>query len=310
MRGPSARPRILLTGADGQLGWELARTFAAKGDIFSFDRTGLDLSSPDSIRARCREVNPTLILNAGAYTAVDKAESEPELAMRINGVAPGILAEEANRLGATFIHYSTDYVFDGMARQPYREDDATAPQNVYGRTKLAGEQAASSMARRYAVFRTSWLYSNRRHNFLLTMLRLAGERDELRVVVDQIGSPTWVRSVSETTCQCVFSGAGDGSLCIESGIYHLTAGGHTSWHGFATAILEAMPGELRRASCVVPIQSSELATAARRPSYSVLALDKLEAALSVTIPAWQEQLAACMDERKKPNSSAGAVSGA
>lgn len=176
MAAATDKPRILITGGDGQLGWELARSFAPMGEVFAFDRAGLDLSSPDAIRARCREVRPSLILNAGAYTAVDKAEGEPELAMRINGDAPGILAEEANRLGAPLIHYSTDYVFDGNATTPYREDDATAPQSVYGRTKLAGEVAVASTAKAYLVIRTSWLYGNRRQNFFNHVATGAGTR--------------------------------------------------------------------------------------------------------------------------------------
>lgn len=307
MTGPIDRPNILITGGDGQLGWELKQAFASSGEVFSFDRAGLDLSSPDAIRARCRDIKPSLILNAGAYTAVDKAESEPDLAMRINGDAPGILAEEANRLGATLVHYSTDYVFDGAAREPYREDDATAPQNVYGRTKLAGEQAVSGMAKRYAIFRTSWLYGNRRQNFMLTMLRLAKERDELRVVADQTGSPTWVHTVAGMTARSLRD-AQRLELKIDNGIYHLTASGQTSWHGFAEAILAATADEPHRASRVVATSSSELRTAAKRPSFSVLRLDKLQAALGLEISDWRSQLKACMQERKRLNSSAGAPS--
>ncbi|MEP7154178.1 MAG: dTDP-4-dehydrorhamnose reductase [Betaproteobacteria bacterium] len=297
-------PRILITGADGQLGWELQRSFASEGEIFAFDRSAMDLSSPDAIRSRCREIRPTLILNAGAYTAVDKAESEPDMAMRINGEAPGILAEEANKLNAVLVHYSTDYVFDGTAGSPYRETDTTAPQNVYGRTKLAGEQAVSTMAKRFATFRTSWLYGNRRHNFMLTMLRLAREREELRVVADQTGSPTWVRAVAEATRECVQSGA----LRIEPGIYHLTANGQTTWHGFATAILDGTAGEPRLAQRVVAINSGELAMPAKRPSYSVLSLSKLELALGHEMTDWQEQLRRCIAERKSIDSSTGAAS--
>ena len=301
------RPRILITGGDGQLGWELAQAFSSRGEIFSVDRASLDLSSPDAIRARCREIKPSLILNAAAYTAVDKAESEPDLAMRINGDAPGILAEEANRLEATLVHYSTDYVFDGAARESYREDDPTAPQNVYGRTKLVGEQAIRATAKRYAIFRTSWLYGNRRQNFMLTMLRLARERDELRVVADQTGSPTWARIVAEMTARSLRE-AGNPELNIDNGVYHLTASGQTSWHGFAEAILAATADEPRRASRVIAITTGELQTAAKRPSFSVLRLDKLQAALGLNISDWQTQLTACMQERKRVNSSTGAAS--
>ena len=297
------KPRILITGGDGQLGWELARAFATMGKVFAFDHAGLDLSDPDAIRARCREVRPSLLLNAGAYTAVDKAESEAELAMRINGEAPGILAEEANRLGAPLIHYSTDYVFDGNAKQPYREDDAAEPKSVYGCTKLAGEQAVTATANEYLVLRTSWLYSNRRHNFLLTMLRLAKEREELRVVADQIGSPTWVRSVSEATACFVNASTSRLKISIPSGIYHLAAAGQTSWHGFATAILDGTAKETRRATRVVAIATADYPTPAKRPAYSVLSLTKLKEASGMVPVDWREQLAGCLAERNSQTSN-------
>ena len=291
------RPRILITGAEGQLGWELARAFAPMGKVFAFDRAGLDLLDPDAIRARCREVRPSLLLNAGAYTAVDKAESEAELATRINAEAPGILAEEANRLGAPLIHYSTDYVFDGNATVPYQEGDATAPQSVYGRTKLAGEQAVTAVAKQYLIFRTSWLYGNRRQNFMLTMLRLGRERDELRVVADQIGSPTWVRPVSDATAGCVTTTSSAARINIPSGIYHLAAAGQTSWHGFASAILDGTAAEPRRAVRVVAITTAEYPTPAKRPAYSVLSTSKLQEASGITPVEWREQLAGCLAER-------------
>ncbi len=295
----SARPRILITGADGQLGWELQRTFAPLGEIVALDRNGLDLTSADAIRERCREIAPALILNAAAYTAVDKAESEQEVAMSINGIAPGILAEEANRFDVPLIHYSTDYVFDGKATQPYRESDATAPQSVYGRTKLAGEVAVAATAKRHLILRTSWLYGNRRQNFFLTMLRLAKERDELRVVADQIGSPTWVHSVSRHSSRCVSIEGNRLELTIPPGIYHLTAAGSTSWHGFASAILASVPVEERRATRVVPLTTAEYPTPARRPAFSVLSVEKIEHALTVTIDGWQQQLAQCFAERNQ-----------
>lgn len=298
MSGTSDRPRILITGGAGQLGFELARAFAPMGEVHALDRAGLDLSDPDAIRARCRDLKPSLLLNAGAYTAVDKAESEAELAMRINGDAAGILAEEANRLGAPLIHYSTDYVFDGNANAPYREDDATAPQSVYGHTKLAGEQAVTAVARDYLVLRTSWLYGNRRQNFLLTMLRLAKEREELRVVADQVGAPTWVRPVSDATLGCVTSNSSGTHVNIPSGIYHLTASGQTSWHGFASALLAGTADERPRTTRVVAIATADYPTPARRPAYSVLSLSKLERATGNAQVDWREQLAGCLAERK------------
>ncbi len=285
--------RILVTGGDGQLGWELARVFADAGTVWVPERKALDLSDLDGLRRYCREVAPTLILNAGAYTAVDRAENESDIATLVNRDAPAALADEANRLGALLVHYSTDYVFDGMADRPYSEDDPTTPQSAYGRSKLAGEQAVAGLARRHLIFRTSWLYGNRRQNFYLTMLRLAREREELRVVSDQVGSPTWVHQVAAVTRRAIVGG----DAAIEAGIYHLSAGGATSWHGFATAIMDAVPDAVRRALRVVPIATTDYPTPARRPAYSVLSNAKIEGALGINVPDWQTQLAACAAER-------------
>lgn len=297
----TARPRILITGGDGQLGWELAKSFASFGEVVSCVRAELDLSDADALRARCRAVRPALILNAAAYTAVDRAESEPELAMAVNGAAPGILAEEANRLGIPLVHFSTDYVFDGHGSRPWREDDPTGPQNVYGTTKLAGERAVAAAGRQYLILRTSWLYGNRRQNFLQTMLRLARERDELRVVADQIGSPTWVRPVAAITASCIAADAGRLDLAIAPGIYHLAANGSTSWCGFAEAILDGCQDSSRRARRVVPITTQDFPTPAKRPAYSVLSVEKIEAALGTNVPDWRAQLAGCLAERTTAN---------
>jgi dTDP-4-dehydrorhamnose reductase len=299
MRASQPQPRILVTGGDGQLGWELAKTLAPVGEVVAVTRAEMDLSDPDAIRSRCRDVKPAVIFNAAAYTAVDKAESEASLAMAINGIAPGILAEEANRLDVPLVHYSTDYVFDGTARRPYVETDPAAPQCVYGKTKLAGEAAVIATARRYLVLRTSWLYGNRRQNFLNTMLRLAREREELRVVADQIGAPTWVQAVAKTSVQCIDrkTGGEAAALAIESGIYHLAANGSTSWCEFAQAILDGCKDPARRARRVVPITTADFPTAARRPAYSVLAVAKIEHALQVSIADWRAQLHACLAER-------------
>ena len=287
--------RILITGKNGQLGWVLARAFAQVGEVFAFDRNELDLADAGAIRRCCDRVKPTLILNAGAYTAVDRAETEPELAMQINAAAPRIFAEEANRHGAAIIHYSTDYVFSGAATEPYREDDATSPQSVYGQTKLAGEEAVCDVADRFLVFRTSWVYAARRQNFLLTMLRLAREREELRVVADQIGSPTWVQTLADFTRAAVDDA---GSLAIADGIYHVSANGRTSWHGFAAAILNAIPEPNRTAKKVVPIATADFPTAAKRPAFSVLSNNKIESATKRRVPDWQDQLAGCAAEMK------------
>ena len=286
-------PRILITGKNGQLGWELAQAFAAVGEVFAVDREALNLADADAIRRCCDEIKPSLILNAGAYTAVDRAEQEPEVAMLVNGIAPRVLAEEANRLGATLIHYSTDYVFSGDATTPYAEEDETSPQNVYGKTKLAGEQAACEVADRCLVFRTSWVYAARRQNFLLTMLRLGREREELRVVADQIGSPTWVKTLADYARAVVDD---DGLLTITDGIYHLSANGRTSWHGFAGAIFAAIADPQRIAKKVVPISTKDYPTPAKRPAFSVLSNNKIESAMKRRVPDWQEQLAGCVAE--------------
>jgi dTDP-4-dehydrorhamnose reductase len=293
-----SKPLILITGKNGQLGYELAGLFTGVHDVqvVALDRTQLDLTKLDQIRAKVRELQPTLIINAAAYTAVDQAESDAAVAMQVNGIAPALLAEEANGCGAALIHYSTDYVFAGDGTKPYRESDAVQPQNVYGRTKLAGELAIASIAKRYLILRTAWLYSNRRHNFLLTMLRLARERSELKVVNDQLGSPTWVRDVAVATQKMVQVNAAEISLTIPSGVYHVTATGVTSWHGFADAIICGTTDPARKIKQVDAISSAQYNAPAKRPAYSVLSHEKLEAAGIVT-RNWQAQLADCIAER-------------
>jgi dTDP-4-dehydrorhamnose reductase len=293
-----SKPLILITGKNGQLGYELAGLFTGVHDVqvVALDRTQLDLTKLDQIRAKVRELQPTLIINAAAYTAVDQAESDAAVAMQVNGIAPALLAEEANGCGAALIHYSTDYVFAGDGTKPYRESDAVQPQNVYGRTKLAGELAIASIAKRYLILRTAWLYSNRRHNFLLTMLRLARERSELKVVNDQLGSPTWVRDVAVATQQMVQVNAAEISVTIPNGVYHVTATGVTSWHGFADAIICGTTDPARKIKQVDVISSAQYNAPAKRPAYSVLSHEKLEAAGIVT-RNWQAQLADCIAER-------------
>jgi dTDP-4-dehydrorhamnose reductase len=276
--------RLLLTGRHGQVGWELEPHLARAGELIAFDRQGLDLSDPGSIRARVREAQPDVIVNAAAYTAVDRAESEPELASAINGVAPGVLAEEAKRIDALLIHYSTDYVFDGAKAGPYTEEDAPNPLSVYGRTKLEGERAIQASGCRHLILRTSWVYASRGHNFLLTMLRLGAERPELRVVDDQHGAPTWARDIADATVKLL--------AAPPTGLFHLTAAGETTWHGFATEIF-------RRAALtplVKPIHAAAYPTAARRPANSVLDTAKLRHATGIAIPPWADRLAACLAE--------------
>jgi dTDP-4-dehydrorhamnose reductase len=290
--------KILITGKNGQLGYELANKFSAAHDIISLDRHELDLAQPDQIVKTVRSIKPDLILNAAAYTAVDLAEKEADLAVAINGIAPGVLAEEANRLDVPIVHYSTDYVFDGSATRPYVETDLVAPLGIYGKSKLAGEIAVASIARRHLVMRVSWLYGNRRQNFMLTMLRLMRERENLSVVDDQIGSPTWVRLVADTTQRALNFEADEAEITIADGLYHIAAGGVTSWHGFASAILASTQDPARRVENIRAISTREYPTPAKRPAYSVLNCAKIEEALKIKMPSWDSQLLACITEQQ------------
>ena len=306
--------RILITGRNGQIGWELERTLAPLGETFAFDRAQLDLQNFDALRSTVRTVGPQVIVNAAAYTAVDKAESERELAHRINGEAPGVLAEEAKRLGALLVHYSTDYVFDGTKPDPYTEEDQPNPINEYGHSKLKGEQAVRSSGARHLIFRTSWIYAARGKNFLLTMLRLARERSELRVVDDQYGSPTWARMVAEATAAMLarqasnLRGVGPHDD-QETGLFHLCASGQTSWHGFAEAILRES-GYRRQgpAPSLTSIKTSEYPTAARRPPSSVLCCEKVERTFGVRLPTWQRMLAYCLADARESSVDKNALS--
>jgi dTDP-4-dehydrorhamnose reductase len=288
--------RILLTGRNGQVGWELQRALLPLGEVVALDRGGMDLSSPDSIRTAIRGAKPEIIVNAAAYTMVDKAESERDLAMRINGVAPGIMAEEAKRNGALLVHYSTDYVFDGTKPGPYLEDDAPNPVSSYGRSKLAGEEAIRATRVPHLILRTSWVYAARGNNFVRTMLRLARERSELRIVDDQSGAPTWARFLAEATAQVL--GANGGTARDNSGLYHLTSAGAVSWFGLAEAIFaearRRLPGF--KSPTLVPIPTSAYPLPARRPLNSRLDTAKLTAAFGVKPPGWQAMLEQCMKE--------------
>ena len=283
------RPKILLTGATGQIGYELARLLPRHGDLTALDRPGLDFADVEAIRSTVRALQPGLIVNAAAYTAVDDAEREPSLAETVNARAPGVLAEEAKRLGALLIHFSTDYVFDGAAAAPYDESAPTSPLNVYGRSKLHGEQAIAATGAAAIVLRTSWVYASRGRNFLLTIRRLAAERDELRVVADQFGVPNWSRAIAEATVRLL--GRGVRELASRAGLYHLSGHGQASWFEFARAIV----GEVARPK-VTPIATAEYPTAAARPAYSVLATAKFEQAFGFGLPEWREMLRACLAE--------------
>lgn len=306
----AAKPmKILVTGVLGQVGHELLRTLAPLGEIVGVDLAEMDLTSPDAIRRTMRSVAPALVVNPAAYTAVDRAESEPELAMQVNGVAPGVIAEEARRLDARLVHFSTDYVFDGTKAGAYLEDDTPAPASVYGRTKLAGEQAVAASGCRYLILRTSWVYGLRGGNFLRTMFRLAGERDELRVIDDQHGAPTTSRALAEA-CALITarwladasSGAAHGALL--EGTYHTTCAGSTTWCGFARAIVDRLEPIARALGEPVParrpnvsaIGTSDYPTPARRPANSVLDNGKLARTFGVALPNWEAALDALLAE--------------
>lgn len=309
------KPKILLTGKTGQVGRELAPLLGRMGELTALDRPHLDLAQPEEIRRAIRGVLPDLIVNAAAYTAVDRAESDEAAARAVNADAPSVMAEEAKRLGALLVHYSTDYVFDGTKRTPYEEDDPPHPVNVYGRTKLEGEQAIQRIGPAYLIFRTAWVYAREGRNFLLTVLRLATEKEELRIVRDQTGAPTLSGEIAAATAtvlsQICASVNGGRPWSGTAGIYHMTAGGETNWHSFAKLILELASGRPPdgdwfsaatgnrplMAQRIVPIGTGEFPTPARRPSYSVLANRKLNDAFGVRLPHWEMQLRAVFSER-------------
>jgi dTDP-4-dehydrorhamnose reductase len=288
-------PRILLIGKVGQVGWELRRTLAPMAHVTCVDFPEIDLTSGDSIRRWVRDTQPGIVINAAAYTAVDKAESEPDKAMLINGVAPGILAEEAKEAGALMVHYSTDYVFDGAKTQPYVETDPPNPLGAYGRSKLAGDEAVRAVGGEHLIFRLCWVYGARGQNFMLTMMRLARERDKLRVVADQVGCPTWSRMVAETTALALKQALAAPDRSALTGTYHLASSGVTSWQGFAQAIVSLMPAEERKCSVVEAISTPEYPTPAKRPPYSVLACDKLHRVFGLRLPGWEEGLRQVME---------------
>ncbi len=284
---------VLLLGCGGQVGWELQRALAPLGAVTAcdFDSPGdlkADFSQPESLRALLARVQPGLIVNAAAHTAVDKAESEPDLARAINATAPGVLAEEAARSGALLVHYSTDYVFDGSGSAPRSEDAPTGPLSVYGRTKLEGEERIRASGCRHLIFRTSWVYAARGGNFAKTMLRLAAEREALNVIDDQIGAPTGAELLADVTAHAALRTLAQPLL---AGTYHCAAGGQTSWHGYAQFVIEharAAGVALKVApEAVKPIPTSAYPTPAARPLNSRLATHKLQQAFGLTLPDWQ-----------------------
>jgi len=280
-------PTVLVTGARGQLGYELAQLLPAHGEVVALDRSRLDLADPDAIRSTVRTLRPRIIVNAAAYTAVDRAEEERELAFAINARAPEILAEETRQLGAVLVQYSTDYVFDGRASTPYAEDAPTAPLNVYGKSKLAGEQAIAASGCASLTLRTSWIYGLHGRNFLLTIRRLAAERDELTVVADQFGVPNWARAIAEVTARLIE--LGPSYLAEHGGLYHLSGSGVASWFEFARAIL----GSAERPR-LTAITTAQYPTPARRPAYAVLASAKFGQTFGFGLPDWRVMLRDCL----------------
>jgi len=294
--------RILLTGPGGQVGWECRRSLQAMGRVNSVGRVECDLAKPDSIRALVRQAAPDLIVNAAAYTAVDRAEAEPDLAQAVNATAPAVLAEEAKRLGASLIHLSTDYVFDGSKPGPYVESDPCNPLSVYGRTKLLGEQAILSCGAAALILRTSWVYAMRGQNFPSTIVRLAREREELRIVDDQWGAPTWARAIAEAIAVIIARAGRDraaiaASFAERGGVFHMTAGGRTNWHQFAAHVLQRVADPQRRLRSTVPIPTRDYPTPARRPMNSVLDCTRLARLWGVALPPWELALDLALDGR-------------
>jgi dTDP-4-dehydrorhamnose reductase len=293
--------KILLFGKGGQVGWELQRSLAPLGELVAPDRASRDLcgdlADARGLAQAVADVRPDVIVNAAAYTAVDRAEAEPELARAINSVAPGVLARAAGQVGALMIHYSTDYVFDGGGTRPWREDDPTAPLNVYGRTKLEGERQVAAQAPRHLVLRTSWIYGARGSNFAKTMLRLAAERPRLEVVDDQFGAPTGADLVADVTAHALRAVLAQPQL---GGLYHLAAAGETSWHGYARFVLEQASGAgvplQASPTSIEAVTSARYPAAARRPRNSRLDTTRLQAAFGVVMPPWQVGVARMLEE--------------
>lgn len=294
-------PRILLLGKSGQLGWALQRTLSIHGEIVAPAKTACDLTSSEQLRSTVRDARPAVVINAAAYTSVDRAESEPDLVRRINAVAPEILAEEADRAGALMVHYSTDYVFDGEKPSAYREEDGVNPLNLYGATKLDGELGVVRVAGAHLIFRTSWVYGLVGNNFPKTILSLARKRDRLRVVADQFGAPTSVDLLADVTSLCVWLWLSDRSRMLpRCGLYHLAPMGETTWHGLTCELLamarsSAIPLSVAH-DAIDPISAADYPTAARRPVNSRLNTDKLARAFGVRMPPWQWHLQRLVQE--------------
>ncbi|KPJ90135.1 MAG: dTDP-4-dehydrorhamnose reductase [Gammaproteobacteria bacterium SG8_11] len=293
--------RIMLTGANGQVGWELSRSLMPLGEVIALNRGQCDLSHLESIPSIVREIKPDVIVNAAAYTAVDKAEEEEELATIINGASVGVLAEEAKKRNALLLHYSTDYVFDGTKAEPYTEDDIPTPINAYGRSKLIGERAIQQAGCDHLILRATWVYAARGKNFLKTVLRLAQEREELRIVADQYGAPTWARNIADITTHVLAISQRERKTGeFTPGTYHLCASGKTTWHGFSSAIIErarqVAPVGMIKANRVLPITTEEYPLLAQRPKNSQMNSSTLTATFGVSMPEWHQAMELCVDE--------------
>ncbi|WP_293750059.1 dTDP-4-dehydrorhamnose reductase [Limnohabitans sp. Rim8] len=287
--------KILLLGKNGQVGWELQRSLAPLGPVLALDRHSTDfcgdLSHPERLAQTVRDWRPDVIVNAAAHTAVDKAESEPDLARCLNATAPAALAQAAAQVGAWLVHYSTDYVFNGQGVQPWREGDATGPLSVYGQTKLEGEQAIVASGCKHLIFRTSWVYAARGGNFAKTMLRLAGERERLTVIDDQHGAPTGADLIADVTSHALVIAMTDPAAGL-SGTYHLVAAGETSWHGYASHVIaqarQIQPVLALKVTDIAPVPTSAFPTPAKRPLNSRLDTHKLQLAFGLVLPPWQQ----------------------
>jgi dTDP-4-dehydrorhamnose reductase len=297
--------KLLLFGANGQVGWELRRSLATLGDVDAMDRTRCDLASPDAVRNAIRQAVPQVIVNAAAYTNVDKAESEKDLATQINAQAPGVMAEEAHRLGIPLVHYSTDYVFDGKQSRPYLETDTVAPLNHYGLSKLQGEEAVRAGTDQHLLLRTSWVFAARGRNFLLTMFNLGRRRTELSLVSDTMGSPTWARLIANTTAMALRDALEPQAIGARlrsgtPGTYHLTASGCTSWFGFAERIFDgSSPAITPNGVRLLPISVKDYPTPASRPVNSVLSSDLFERTFGLRIPDWRIGVDLCLAELRE-----------
>jgi dTDP-4-dehydrorhamnose reductase len=297
----TSRPRLLVLGSRGQVGFELVRSFEPIGEVVAPDRSALDVADAGALREAVRRARPDFIVNAAAYTQVDRAESEPRVAHQVNAIAPAILAEEAKRSNALLIHFSTDYVFDGSASERYGETDVPRPASVYGATKLAGDTAVLESGVSAYVFRVGWVFGLRGRNFLRTIRQLALEKDELRIVADQHGSPTWSREIARVTTRAVqhwLAFRNDRAPAPEAGLYHVSAPDYTTWFGFATAIVCRTPPGLRR-PVVTAITTAEYPTPAVRPAWSVLDSGKLRAAFGLSLPSWSDQLTSCLSDEER-----------